>query len=109
MVVALAVLWQGEMRQRAVESSEIYAENLRLMQERADARSRLASQQRFQSSPQYNALMDKAQHSPGKNMLDSIALGDLPGIGMIIIDGFVRAGRSRNTPPAEKVPEVLLG
>jgi enamidase len=54
-------------------------------------------------------LMDKAQHSPAKNMLDSIALGDLPGIGMIIIDGFVRAGRSRNTPPAEKVPEVLLG
>ncbi len=52
-------------------------------------------------------FMDKAQHSAGKNFLDSIALGDLPGIGMVVIDGVVRIGRSRNTPPAEKVPEVL--
>jgi enamidase len=52
-------------------------------------------------------FMDKAQHSAGKNFLDSIVLGDLPGIGMVVIDGVVRIGRSRNTPPAEKVPEVL--
>src|SRR5467141_2039106 len=32
-------------------------------------------------------LMDKAQHSAGKNLLASIQLGDLPGIGMMIIDG----------------------
>ncbi len=54
-------------------------------------------------------LMDKAQHSPADTMLESIALGDLPGIGMIIIDGIIRAGRSRNTPPAERVPEVVRG
>ncbi len=54
-------------------------------------------------------LMDKAQHSPAATMLESIALGDLPGIGMIIIDGIIRAGRSRNTPPAERVPEVVRG
>ena len=48
--------------------------------------------------------MDKAQHSAGKSFLDSIALGDLPGIGMVVIDGVVRSGRSRNTPPAEKFP-----
>jgi enamidase len=52
-------------------------------------------------------FMDKAQHSSGKTFLDSIQLGDLPGIGMTIIDGIVRTGRSRNTPPAEKVPEVV--
>ena len=40
-------------------------------------------------------------------MLQSIALGDLPGIGMVVIDGIVRIGRSRNTPPAERVPEVV--
>jgi enamidase len=51
--------------------------------------------------------MDKAQHSAGRDFLDSIRLGDLPGIGMTIIDGIVRTGRSRNTPPAEKVPEVV--
>src|SRR6266481_811747 len=52
-------------------------------------------------------LMDKAQHSAGKNLLDSIQKGDLPGIGMVIIDGAVSAQRSRNTPPATEVPEVV--
>jgi enamidase len=52
-------------------------------------------------------FMDKAQHSAGANFLDSIQLGDLPGIGMTVIDGLVRTGRSRNTPPAEKIPEVV--
>src|SRR5471032_3202484 len=52
-------------------------------------------------------LMDKAQHSPGKNILHSVQLGDLPGIGMTIIDGIVRTQRSRNTPPATRVPEII--
>jgi enamidase len=52
-------------------------------------------------------LMDNAQHSAGRDFLDSVRLGDLPGVGMTIIDGIVRTGRSRNTPPAEKVPEVV--
>ena len=51
-------------------------------------------------------VIDKAQHSPGKTVLDSIQRGDLPGIGMVIIDGIVSAQRSRNTPPATKVPEI---
>jgi enamidase len=52
-------------------------------------------------------FMDKAQHSAGRGFLDSIQLGDLPGIGMVVIDGIVRSGRSRNTPPAEKIPAVV--
>ena len=52
-------------------------------------------------------LIDKAQHSAGRDLLDSVRLGDLPGVGMVIIDGQVRIGRSRNTPPAEKVAEVV--
>jgi enamidase len=52
-------------------------------------------------------IMDKAQHSAGKDLLDSVQLGDLPGIGMMIIDGIVRAHRSRNTPPATRVPEIV--
>jgi enamidase len=52
-------------------------------------------------------LMDKAQHSAGKNLLDSIKKGDLPGIGMMIIDGVITAHRSRNTPPATAAPEVV--
>ncbi|MGD9836974.1 MAG: amidohydrolase family protein [Afipia sp.] len=52
-------------------------------------------------------IMDKAQHSAGKNLLESVQLGDLPGIGMTIIDGIVRTQRSRNTPPATNVPEIV--
>lgn len=52
-------------------------------------------------------LMDKAQHSAGKDLLESVQLGDLPGVGMTIIDGIVRSQRSRNTPPATKIPEIV--
>ena len=51
-------------------------------------------------------FLDKAQHSAGKDLLESIRLGDLPGIGMTVIDGVVRTQRSRNTPPATRVPSV---
>ena len=53
-------------------------------------------------------LIDRAQHAPGNSMLESIHQGNLPGVGMTIIDGIVRTQRSRNTPPAEHLPEVLL-
>lgn len=52
-------------------------------------------------------LMDKAQHSAGKDLLDSIQKGDLPGIGMVVTDGMVSIQRSRNTPPATRVPELV--
>jgi enamidase len=52
-------------------------------------------------------FMDRAQHSAGKTLLQSVALGDLPGVGMTVIDGVVRSGRSRNTPPAEKAPAIV--
>ena len=52
-------------------------------------------------------FLDRAQHSAGNTLLESIELGDLAGVGMVVIDGIVRCGRSRNTPPAEKVPVVI--
>ena len=52
-------------------------------------------------------LIDKAQHAPGKDMLESIHQGNLPGVGMTIIDGIVRTERSRNTPPASALPELV--
>ena len=54
-------------------------------------------------------MLDKAQHSAGRNVLDSIQRGDLPGIGMMIVDGAVSTQRSRNTPPATQSPEVVPG
>ena len=54
-------------------------------------------------------LMDQAQHSPGATMLESVRQGNLPGVGMTIIDGEVRSHRSRNTPPAQRLPEIIVG
>lgn len=54
-------------------------------------------------------FMDRAQHSAGRDLLESIQLGDIPGVGMVVIDGVVRCQRSRNTPPAERVPTVVPG
>jgi enamidase len=52
-------------------------------------------------------MIDRAQHSPGKTVLESMQRGDLPGIGMVIVDGMVSAQRSRNTPPATMAPEIV--
>ena len=54
-------------------------------------------------------IMDRAQMSAGKTLLESLALGDIPGVAMTIIDGIVRTGRSRNTPPATTMPQILAG
>ena len=43
----------------------------------------------------------------GRTLLESVQLGDIPGVGMVMIDGLVRCGRSRNTPPAVEVPVVV--
>ena len=51
-------------------------------------------------------FMDRAQHSPAPGLLESVQLGDIPGVGMVMIDGIVRCGRSRNTPPATEIPVV---
>lgn len=52
-------------------------------------------------------FMDRAQHTSGQTLLESVQLGDLPGVGMVMIDGLVRCGRSRNTPPAMEVPQLI--
>ncbi|MHB2266486.1 amidohydrolase family protein [Aliihoeflea sp. PC F10.4] len=52
-------------------------------------------------------IMDKAQHSPGRTILDSVKQGNLPGISMTIIDGVIRTQRSRNTPPATAFAHIV--
>ncbi|HTT38746.1 MAG TPA: amidohydrolase family protein [Burkholderiales bacterium] len=54
-------------------------------------------------------FLDRAQHTAGRTLLESVALGDIPGVGMVVIDGIVRCGRSRNTPPATEVPVIVGG
>lgn len=52
-------------------------------------------------------FMDRAQHTAGRTLLESVQAGDIPGVGMVMIDGIVRCGRSRNTPPATEIPVVV--
>jgi len=54
-------------------------------------------------------FLDRAQHTAGRSLLESVALGDIPGVGMVVIDGVVRCGRSRNTPPATEIPVLVSG
>jgi enamidase len=54
-------------------------------------------------------FMDRAQHTAGRTLLESVQLGDIPGVGMVMIDGIVRCGRSRNTPPATEIPVIVQG
>jgi enamidase len=55
------------------------------------------------------ALVDAAVGSAADTALGALAIGDLPGVGMILIDGRPVIGRSRNTPPAARLPEVIKG
>jgi len=52
-------------------------------------------------------FMDMAQNSAASGLLESVELGDLPGIGMVMIDGEIRCRRSRNTPPATLAPIIV--
>jgi len=44
-------------------------------------------------------ILDKPMGSVGDNALSAIEAGDLPGIAMVLIDGQIKANKSRNTPP----------
>jgi enamidase len=52
-------------------------------------------------------MREPRQQTWGTSPAEEQGQGDLPGIGMVIIDGVVRCGRSRNTPPADRLPEIL--
>ncbi len=50
----------------------------------------------------------RPSYSAGKNILDSVQLGDLPGIGMTIIDGIVRTQPAEMRAGHREVPEITL-
>jgi enamidase len=55
------------------------------------------------------ALIDAPVGSSAPTALDALRVGDLPGVSMVLIDGAVTIGRSRNTPPATRAAEVEGG
>ncbi len=54
-------------------------------------------------------IVDAPQGSTADDALAALAVGDIPGISMILVDGVVVAGRSRNTAPAGRAAEVVTG
>ncbi|MBI3629369.1 MAG: amidohydrolase family protein [Candidatus Rokubacteria bacterium] len=54
-------------------------------------------------------ICDAPSGSVGQDALSALAAGDLPGISMVLIDGRITIGRSRNTPPAARAAEVVKG
>jgi enamidase len=51
-------------------------------------------------------VLDTPWGSVARDALGAIARGDIPGISAVIIDGKVRALRSRNTPAAARLAQV---
>ena len=54
-------------------------------------------------------ICDAPIGSIASDALAALSAGDLPGISMVLIDGRVTIGRSRNTPPAARAAEVVKG
>ena len=54
-------------------------------------------------------IVDAPVGSVGRTALEALQAGDLVGISMVLIDGQIRTGRSRNTPPAARAAEVVKG
>jgi enamidase len=54
-------------------------------------------------------IADAPVGSVGRTALEALVAGDLLGISMVLIDGQIRIGRSRNTPPAARAAEVVQG
>ena len=52
-------------------------------------------------------IADAPNGSTQGDLLTAMENGDVPGIGIVIIDGEVRVVRSRNTPPPRRMPQVL--
>lgn len=54
-------------------------------------------------------IADAPVGSVASTALDALAAGDLPGISMVLVDGVPVIGRSRNTAPAARAAEVVIG
>jgi enamidase len=54
-------------------------------------------------------ICDAPTGSIASDAFAALTAGDLPGISMVLIDGKITIGRSRNTPPAARAAEVVKG
>ncbi len=52
-------------------------------------------------------IADATDGSTRGDLFSAMENGDVPGIGIVIIDGVIRVIRSRNTPPPQRMPRVV--
>ncbi len=52
-------------------------------------------------------IMDAPMGSVGADALAAIAAGDVPGVGMVLVDGRIVVNKSRNTPPPNRMPIIV--
>ena len=52
-------------------------------------------------------IMDAPMGSVGADALSAIKAGDVPGVGMVLVDGAIVVNKSRNTPPPVTMPKVV--
>ena len=52
-------------------------------------------------------IADAPNGSTRDSMFSAMENGDVPGIGVVIIDSVIRVFRSRNSPPPAKLPQIL--
>lgn len=52
-------------------------------------------------------IMDTPMGSVGQDALSAIEAGDVPAVAMVLVDGKVVVGKSRNTPPPVRKPQLL--
>ena len=52
-------------------------------------------------------IMDAPIGSVGDDALSAIEAGDVPGVGMVLVDGEIVVAKSRNTAPASVQPELI--
>ncbi len=51
-------------------------------------------------------FIDRPSGSQGDDVLGAMSIGNIPGIAAVMIDGKMRTGRSRSTPPSARVPII---
>ena len=54
-------------------------------------------------------VCDAPTGSVARDAMGALTAGDLPGVSMVLIDGKITIGRSRNTPPAARAAETIKG
>ena len=54
-------------------------------------------------------VCDAPTGSVARDAMGALTAGDLPGVSMVLIDGKITIGRSRNTPPAARAADVIKG